>query len=787
MRLFRNSSSHPSEEPPPLNGHGADGRVSTLGRETSGQFSIREHKVTKPGRLRLLANPWGNARPRPPPGWTSASSLGRRDRDDAFGPENRQSRRRPGETGRIDNSSSDLLVSAIAPTLLSGSVLGDELFQGSGHSEMKPPGRCADGAMLMVDRAPHTMDDAEENKENGPQALDFSHASLSIFRPGSWGPSFGGLADRLGKVYRGKRRSRTLRTRLNRVSFLRSHPPPAVQDEKQEAGDEGTSTALNSSVGGRMWEKVREMEAERDRSAEQLIVARLQKLRRLRSEMVEALKGAREARLDLISSAQSALGSSSGVADMPRLREIFSGDASLAAHFKDDNDFRRLLRQYKNLEALLEGIRKAHAAGDFNKLRDLMHPPSRSVDLLELLKAQVEVTKAAEALRINADQAAREAEEDHRRRRQEEVRLQEAARLAQERAAAEAEQNRRAVEEKQRAEEEKQRAEEARREALLRPKPHVVEANTLKENAQTQKAIAEEVMNSKDPGVKKIRILFKKVYQGSINQLSLDPAKVGDVVEKIGNSCLLPLEQAARDGWGPKGEAFLFYNLSERLISQAEMSQFDADNYGMAFPVACVSVDLMMLRPGLAKLFWGMFYSKCPSAIPVMPFDTEGKTDQEILAAFGKSPDESMEDYIRRTKGLIVFMGAIMQTPVGVDGGGAEHPMPLAQGWRWLSRFMNALAIYREKGAPLPPATGPVLEGFLMVAGYELQRRYGSAMEKIVRAIKKDILPILLPKSNVSHLLDPLIHECERNHWRFFKPKGRESTLFESYRAWGET
>lgn len=36
------------------------------------------------------------------------------------------------------------------------------------------------------------------------------------------------------------------------------------------------------------------------------------------------------------------------------------------------------------------------------------------------------------------------------------------------------------------------------------------------------------------------------------------------------------------------------------------------------------------------------------------------------------------------------------------------------------------------------------------VAGFELQRHYGRAFDKVVQAIKTEILPILLPKSVVS-------------------------------------
>lgn len=54
------------------------------------------------------------------------------------------------------------------------------------------------------------------------------------------------------------------------------------------------------------------------------------------------------------------------------------------------------------------------------------------------------------------------------------------------------------------------------------------------------------------------------------------------------------------------------------------------------------------------------------------------------------------------------------QTPPH-GGATAEHPLPLAQGWRWLSRFVNGLTAYVKNGHPPPVPTGPVLEWFLKV------------------------------------------------------------------------
>lgn len=52
---------------------------------------------------------------------------------------------------------------------------------------------------------------------------------------------------------------------------------------------------------------------------------------------------------------------------------------------------------------------------------------------------------------------------------------------------------------------------------------------------------------------------------------------------------------------------------------------------------------------------------KCPAAIPMMSFDTAGKSDAEVMLLYGMREEESMSTYLTRTKGLIVLMAAVMQ------------------------------------------------------------------------------------------------------------------------------
>lgn len=61
---------------------------------------------------------------------------------------------------------------------------------------------------------------------------------------------------------------------------------------------------------------------------------------------------------------------------------------------------------------------------------------------------------------------------------------------------------------------------------------------------------------------------------------------------------------------------------------------------------------------------------RCPSAIPSLSFDTTGKSDAEVMRAFGMLEGETLSLFIGRTKGLIVMMAAIMQVRCGVGNRG---------------------------------------------------------------------------------------------------------------------
>jgi hypothetical protein len=83
----------------------------------------------------------------------------------------------------------------------------------------------------------------------------------------------------------------------------------------------------------------------------------------------------------------------------------------------------------------------------------------------------------------------------------------------------------------------------------------------------------------------------------------------------------------------------------------------------------------------------------------------------------------------------------------------------------------------------MPHVIGPILEGFLRTAGYEMQRAYGSQFVKLLSVVEKQVLPRLQP--DVPHLLGPFFDEFHRNSNWCSAPKGREQ--LESARKWGRT
>eukprot|EP00904_Undaria_pinnatifida_P001137 jgi/Undpi1/11023/HiC_scaffold_30.g13323.m1 len=482
-----------------------------------------------------------------------------------------------------------------------------------------------------------------------------------------------------------------------------------------------------------MWRRINALEEEQNKHAEEKAVAREMRLANLRAEATLAFGEAQDAHAKLITTATHALNGRQG-ADMETLRSLFSGERNPSDRFKDDAAVTQLRRSYEHLEGLLQQMQLYVTAGNLRELKVVL-----SKQGIGRLKGRRELVSAVEAVRAG-DEAAKAA--DHARREQlvaaasaaaaqvpiaaqvpmvTPVNAQEAAKAAA--AAAAAVRAAAAV------------AAQQQQQQQLSADRFIRDAEGLMAAVDGRRYSVLEILSSKDPSVKKTRMAFRKSYQGCLNKHTSTPSSVSKVVQDIHDKAEEPLAEAMRAGWGEKAKEFLLFNLAEKLVDYSERDHFSAESYRMAFPMGCVAVDLMTDHPDLSGLFLGMLYKRCPSAIPHLSFDTKGKSDAEVLTLIGKGEGEDMKTYLSRTKGLVVLMATVMQ------------------GWSWLARFVNGLKEYVRQGNPAPVPTGPVLEWFLKTAGFELQRRYGNALDKVVQTIKDEIFPALLPKSMVSRVL----------------------------------
>ncbi|CAM9841032.1 unnamed protein product [Choristocarpus tenellus] len=294
-----------------------------LGSQDPGTSEVRAHaEESTPRRVRALINPWGTLRPMPPEGWKSAvSTLGRRPRDPVI------PRSPSRDSSCVTNQSNDP-VSGPPTSPIVGSSYAESLSEQTSVKRQRGGGSRFVESMFPA--VPTTLNSKNEETKSGDIMNQDRHAP--VFRQGSWGPSFGVLPNRLGSVYRGRRRAREVRAQLTRKAFITSHVMPT--ETLGARADEG-NLGIASILGGVLWERVNKIELDQHNKAEQVATARLQRLHRLRSETLLALKGAREARLDVTRSAESAL-KAGGMSGMAKLREIFSGLAPLAARFKNE-------------------------------------------------------------------------------------------------------------------------------------------------------------------------------------------------------------------------------------------------------------------------------------------------------------------------------------------------------------------------------------------------------------------------------------------------------------------
>eukprot|EP00611_Tribonema_gayanum_P012142 TRINITY_DN2273_c0_g1_i1.p1 TRINITY_DN2273_c0_g1~~TRINITY_DN2273_c0_g1_i1.p1 ORF type:complete len:201 (-),score=41.65 TRINITY_DN2273_c0_g1_i1:79-681(-) len=199
----------------------------------------------------------------------------------------------------------------------------------------------------------------------------------------------------------------------------------------------------------------------------------------------------------------------------------------------------------------------------------------------------------------------------------------------------------------------------------------------------------------------------------------------------------------------------------------------------------------MLIGPQLWTQLIAMIQRDCPMLVPTVVQDSSGMSDDQWKAATGFRADDTVDTYVKRCKNLTILMAAIAVTPPmthnKATAAGAAHPWPMKQAWVWLARLLNQIQVFAQGSdtVKMPMATGPVLEGFIKIAGHDMQSAFGKQFTKLLHTISTEVKGRLLANEDVPHLLDAVLDETEKNGWRVAAPKGRKQ--LERYRTWGQT
>ena len=156
-------------------------------------------------------------------------------------------------------------------------------------------------------------------------------------------------------------------------------------------------------------------------------------------------------------------------------------------------------------------------------------------------------------------------------------------------------------------------------------------------------------------------------------------------------------------------------------------------NQSTAFSVALVAVHVCKAFPKLADLLRGELHSRSYMTIPYYKRRADGQSDSDYLVEIGylKSYDGTMESedkYQERMTGFMVLYAAIMQTRT--EG----NPFTIDEAWAWLSVLLN------QKSRRISPY---VLLGFLEVAGFELECRFGRQFAMAMHVMHDAFVPTI--------------------------------------------
>ncbi|KAI5763072.1 GLE1 [Gulo gulo luscus] len=250
----------------------------------------------------------------------------------------------------------------------------------------------------------------------------------------------------------------------------------------------------------------------------------------------------------------------------------------------------------------------------------------------------------------------------------------------------------------------------------------------------------EELTNSKDSQVKKIKMDLQKAATIPVSQIStIAGSKLKEIFDKI-HSLLSgkPVQCGGRSvsvTLNPQGLDFVQYKLAEKFVKQGEEEV--ASHHEAAFPIAVVASGIWELHPRVGDLILAHLHRKCPYSVPFYPAFKEGMALEDYQRMLGyqvkDSKVEQQDNFLKRMSGMIRLYAAIIQLRWPYGSRQEIHPHGLNHGWRWLAQILNM--------EPLSDVTATLLFDFLEVCGNALMRQYQVQFWKMILLIKEDYFP----------------------------------------------
>lgn len=243
-------------------------------------------------------------------------------------------------------------------------------------------------------------------------------------------------------------------------------------------------------------------------------------------------------------------------------------------------------------------------------------------------------------------------------------------------------------------------------------------------------AVANTLLKSEDPAVKKqVRDLSKKI--------NVHVQQISATLDQVSKKCQ-HIFQLIRSQPDAAWRTLAMYQFVVKVCKQDELI---LQNNRAAFPIATVVVKLSTQFPELMDLMVGALHREMPVAVPMafvhdpallttaQYYRLMGFKELEGKDKGGPKVFESVDDVVRRTEGLMLLYGAIVQVDEPTNPHGLDH------GWRWLARALNSL--------PADRITSKALASFLRTGGFGLHRRFRGQLIKLLRCMNETFVPEL--------------------------------------------